>query len=267
MSAGREGAPGLERLRAAFAMVEDTPQPGSCPSSSEIWAGLHGDLQPDRLREVVDHMVGCAACAEAWRVGLLLEAPADAAAAFAPQAEADSAPDAGQRPDGPASLPALPGRFWPPRRNAPVIAAAAALALAAILGTRHFLVTPPATTVVQRGADSEPAVTRWLTPDGAALPRQAARLGWSGAPQATYDLSVVATDPIQPRPASGSSGAPAGEAAPRPIAAAHGLAATEYLVPAAGLANLPSGAHLRASLTAHLASGASETIFRDFRLQ
>ena len=62
----------LERLRAAYAVVAigDT---GSCPEPDRIWQAVRGELPPDGIREVVDHVALCASCAEDWRIAVAFE--------------------------------------------------------------------------------------------------------------------------------------------------------------------------------------------------
>lgn len=283
MKRGSEEAPDLARLRAAFAQVEDVPEGDGCPATAELWDGMHGGLRPERLREVVDHLASCAACAEAWRIGLLLEGPPEAAPAVisSPQAAlgvvalrsgADAAADSGddaRRDAGddsggaagaaagsaPPLVVPLRRRWLRPRRPVAAFAAGAAFAAAAalvlVLGISRYLAVPPAAPVTLRGGGAQPAATRWVTPEGAVLPRREAIIRWSGPAQATYDLILENTEGQRP---------PA-------LAAAHGLTAGEYRIPAADLAALPAGAPLRAILTTHLADGTSEWSFRNFRLQ
>lgn len=240
---------GLDRLRAAFAEPDETDEPrrpDRCPSHAEIWAGVHGELPPGRLRDVVEHLASCSPCAEAWRVALILERPeGDLGAEWTP-AEVSAGTSAASRAP----------RLQPSWRLYGTLAAAAAAVFAVVLGIHDLRrgEAPPAV-IVQRGGPAEPhAATRWLTPSEATLPRDGARLRWSGLPGATYELSVDLVDEQ-------------GAAKPIPIAAARGLTATEYTLAARDLARLPAGAPLRAALTAHLPDGQSELVFRDFRLQ
>ena len=273
MRGGAEEAPDLARLRAAFALVEDAPAGDGCPATGEIWGcpatgeiwdGLHGALPPERLREVVDHLASCTACAEAWRIGLLLErppgaAPAAAVSARAAVADRRSGPEAAAgsaRDDEQAPRMVAPLRRWLPRRRpvatiAAGAAFAAAAALALVLGISRYLAVPAAQPLTLRGSETQAAATRWVTPDGAVLPRREATIRWTGPAQATYDL-ILETPDGQRSPAR---------------AGARGLTAGEYRIPAADLAKLPAGRPLHAILTAHLADGTSERIFRDFRLQ
>ena len=239
----------LERLRAAFAEPDEAGEPrrpDRCPSQAEIWAGVHGELSPGRLRDVVEHLASCSPCAEAWRVALILERPEGALGAEETPAEVSAGTSAARRAP----------RLQPNWRLYGTLAAAAAAVFAVVLGIHDLRrgEAPPAV-IVQRGGPTEPhAATRWLTPGEATLPRDGARLRWSGPPGATYDLSVELVDEQ-------------GAAKPIPIAAPRGLTATGYTLAAGDLARLPANAPLRAALTAHLPDGQSELIFRDFRLQ
>jgi hypothetical protein len=240
---------GLERLRAAFAEPDEADEPrrlDRCPSQAEIWAGVQGELSPGRLREVVEHVASCSPCAEAWRVALILERPEGALGAETAPAEVTAGTSAARHAP----------RRQPNWRLYGTLAAAAAAAFAVVLGIHDLRrgEAPPAV-IAQRGGPAEPhTATRWLTPGEATLPRDGARLRWSGPPDATYDLSVELVDEQ-------------GAAKPIPIAAPRGLTATEYTLAARDLARLPAGAPLHAALTAHLPDGQSELIFRDFRLQ
>jgi hypothetical protein len=227
----------LDRLRAAFAQPDEAPHPDHCPSLSEIWEGVHGRLPPDRLRDVVEHLATCPPCAEAWRLALLMERPT-----AADQVPAEDAA-------------AVPMAHRPRRRLYGGLAAAAAVLFAVVLGIHDFRRGEAPPVIVRRGGSVDQAtMTRWLAPgDGAALKRSGAVLSWSGASQATYDLTVELEDE-------------SGTARPIPIVAQHGLTATEVALPERDLARVPAGAHLHARLTTHLPDGRSETISRDFRL-
>jgi Putative zinc-finger len=239
----------LDRLRAAFAEPDEAGEPrrpDHCPSPAEIWAGVHGELSPGRLRDVVEHLASCSSCAEAWRVALILERPADALGAAGTPAEVSAGTGGARR------APRRPSNW----RLYGMLAAAAAAVFAVVLGIhdlRRGEAPPPV--IVQRGGPAEPhAATRWLTPGEATLPRDGARLRWSGPPDATYDLRVELVDERE-------------AAEPIAIATPRGLTATEYTLTVRDLARLPAGAALRAALTAHLPDGRSEHIFLDFRLQ
>lgn len=67
----------LSRLRAAFAAPavspKTAPEPEDCPPSDRIWLAVRGELPPDELREIVDHVATCPACAEDWRIAMVFE--------------------------------------------------------------------------------------------------------------------------------------------------------------------------------------------------
>jgi hypothetical protein len=64
----------LVRLRKAFAAPAGTvPEPEACPPSDRIWLAVRGELPPDELREIVDHVATCPACAEDWRIAMAFE--------------------------------------------------------------------------------------------------------------------------------------------------------------------------------------------------
>jgi hypothetical protein len=234
----------LEWLRAAFAQPDAAPHPDHCPSLSEIWEGVHGQLPPERLRDVVEHLATCPPCAEAWRLALLMERPTAADQVPAEDAAAVHMTHLANRPR------------W--RLYGGLAAAAAAALFAVVLGVHdfHYLRSGGAPPVIAQrgGAVDQATATRWLAPsDGAALKRSGAVLSWSGAIQTTYDLTVELEDE-------------SGGAKPISIVAQHGLTATGYALPERDLARVPAGAHLLAKLTAHLPDGRSETISRNFRL-
>jgi hypothetical protein len=242
----------LSRLRAAFAQPDDPPYPDRCPSASEIWDGVHGHLPARRLREVVEHLASCSPCAEAWRMALALERPAGA--------EDGAGAAAGVAAERPAWAGAAPGsRFRPGWRLYGAVATAAAAVFAVVLGTHDFRRgQPPPVVIAQRGGAAAPrTATQWLTLSDSVLPPGGARLRWSGPPGAIYDLTVELVDER-------------GAERPILIAAPRGLASTEYALPARDLRGSPrlsAGAHLKATLVAHLADGRSESLFRDFRLR
>lgn len=66
----------LARMRTAFAApaaVKGAPEPESCPPSDRIWLAVRGELPPDELRAIVDHIATCPACAEDWRIAMVFE--------------------------------------------------------------------------------------------------------------------------------------------------------------------------------------------------
>lgn len=64
----------LTRLQRAFAAAPPADVPrADCPSASTIWQGVHGELPPARLREIIHHISICTVCTEAWRLAEKLE--------------------------------------------------------------------------------------------------------------------------------------------------------------------------------------------------
>jgi hypothetical protein len=68
----------LARLRAAFAAPAVSAkgakeEPEACPPSDRIWLAVRGELPPDELRGIVDHIATCSACAEDWRIAMVFE--------------------------------------------------------------------------------------------------------------------------------------------------------------------------------------------------
>jgi hypothetical protein len=241
-------SPTLENLRAAFAQPDDAPDPASCPADGEIWDAVHGALAPGRLREIVDHLAVCTACAESWRVALQFER-GDAAA----DRQADR-PPAAQRVAAAVRRP----RRWLYAGTA----AAAAVVLAGLLvthdlgdrGDRGDLRKGAGTagsTLRGGGTAIDPLAPRWLTEAGAVLSRRHAELRWSGPPGTLYDLEVdreVRDERVA-------------------VAAERGTYATIYTLPQAVVSALPAGTGLYAVLTAHLPDGTPKTLFRDLHIE
>jgi len=147
----------IEDLRRAFTAPGGTaPLPEDCPPAETIWAAVYGELPPGALRDVVDHIATCPACAEDWRLAV----------------------EVGR---GRAAPPVPYPRRW--LRLAPLVAAAAAV-VALVVGlplTRHGEVHSP-----PRGVEH---VTSPLV-DGQQLSRDHCLLIWSGPKDATYEIEV-----------------------------------------------------------------------------
>lgn len=253
----------LGRLRAAFAQPAASPQPQSCPSLSEIWEGVHDELPADRLRDVIDHLAACSACAEAWRVALILERPPASETAETADTAAEIAAETGAGPLDEKRLaprpPAKRQRERLPSRQRwlyPALGAVAAAVLAVVLSVypaAHHGETP-AVSAQLRGAAGPLQAPPWRTARDAGLARGNARLEWSGPQGATYNIAVEMDDPT-------------GAAKPLLIAAAKGLSVTAYTVPPARLEGVPAGTRLRATLDVHLADGRSEIDILPFHLR
>lgn len=151
----------LSGLRAAFA----TPVPaawttGSCPEPDRIWQAVRGELPPDEVRDVVDHVALCASCAEDWRIAVEFEK--QNAAVVHPV---------------------------PVRRFQPWIAAAAAALVLTVGGVYVRETTKPAP-AEYRGEE-----TRIRSLAGETLPRQAFVLPWTPVEGAeSYDLLVTTAE-------------------------------------------------------------------------
>ena len=162
----------LARWRAAFAAADDAPAPESCPSPETIWSAVRSELPPQQLRETLDHVAACAACAEDWRL----------AAELNRQQAAETATVPGK---------VIQGRFgWRSLSTAAAIAAALLIGVTVYRGTKSGPQTP-----TYREAEAPHAGIRSLLPSGEALPRQGAVLRWSSLPDAvSYDVEVSTED-------------------------------------------------------------------------
>jgi hypothetical protein len=163
----------LIRLRAAFAAPDPTADTPSCPAPEALWSAVRGELDPQALREVLDHVALCSACAEDWRIAAELNRQQAGASAVTPGR-------------------GLQGRFarWRP------LAAAAALAAGLLItvGVWRAEVAPPAPTYREVRHEA----IRSLLPAGQALPRQDVLLRWSPVPgAASYDVRVTTEDLFQ----------------------------------------------------------------------
>jgi hypothetical protein len=153
----------LTRLRTAFAAppmpaisAKRAPEPEACPPSDRIWLAVRGELPPDELREIVDHIAACPACAEDWRIAMVFEE----------------------------ARPPVPVRYraW---------MAVAATILVAVLGYQQIYqhkspVTPPP----YRSGGGQ--MIESLVPENAAIPRQHFVLSWKRVPgAASYTLTIT----------------------------------------------------------------------------
>jgi hypothetical protein len=161
-----------DELRAAWRSDADggrTPaDPAACPGPERIWAAVHGELGPAETRRVVDHLVGCAECAEAWRLARHI-------------GQGAAVPAAARRARAAGSSPRRP--WW--------LAAVAAVLVAAIgIGTRDLWL-PGGETFRGNGS----AAIRPLVADGAELPRDRFELAWEAVPGAVeYDLRLTTAE-------------------------------------------------------------------------
>lgn len=211
--------PQLARLRAAFAAPDAAPAPESCPSPETIWSAVLGELPPQQLREVLDHVASCAACAEDWRL----------AADLNRQQAAETA--------------TVPGKVIQGRFGWRSLYTAAAVAAALLIGVSVYRANEvaPGQAPAYREAEAPNAGIRSLLPSGEALPRQGAVLRWSPLPGAvSYDVEV-STEDLQP------------------VAAAKGQTTAEYRLPESALAALPPGTRLLWRVDAVHADGSRES--------
>lgn len=151
-----------ERLRRAVAAPEESAPAGDgCPPDGEIWSASRGELPPEAVQRLLDHMVDCPACDESWRMALALGREAAGA-----------------------------GRSW--RRLAGLAAAAAVLAMAAwLVWVQPIPVHAPAEPF--RGGDGD--ILQPVPAAGEALPRDGFLLRWTGAPEGSiYSVEVVGAD-------------------------------------------------------------------------
>jgi hypothetical protein len=158
----------ISRWRAAFAEPDAAPDPASCPTPETLWSAVRGELPAEPMREVVDHVAACAACAEDWRLAAELVRQEEKAAT------------------GPGKV--IPGRFgqWRP------LAAAAALAAGLLIAVGVYRAQPVQEPTYR---EAQYAGIRSLLPEGQALPRQAAVLRWSPlAGAVSYDVQVSTED-------------------------------------------------------------------------
>jgi len=203
-------------LRAAFAAppaeAEPAPEAAGCPAPETLWEAVHGRLPAAALREVVEHVAICAACAEEWRLAMALE----------------EQPEESRQPQRqPSAVPRVPRRW--------------AIGLAAVLFAVGvgvpLLYHGSAPGPVERGPAASGAIES-LVADSAALPRQQFRLRWRPVPAAlSYDLEVRRHADAQPLFRREGLSAPEAQV---PTASLAGLAGAE-LVDWQVTANLPGG--------------------------
>ncbi len=61
-------------LERAFAGLTSQPTP-QCPSLDDVWRAAQGHAGPAEVERIAEHMAGCAACAQAWRLAAGLREP------------------------------------------------------------------------------------------------------------------------------------------------------------------------------------------------
>jgi len=159
-----------EDLRGRLARLGPGDGPGGdCPPSERIFAGATGELSPEELTRLLEHVRACAWCATSWGLAREVAAPVEAAR--------------GEGGNGGGEVVSLLGR-----RGAWAVAGAALLAAAlALVSVRVGL---PERTPVYRSAQEASLSAR--TP--AVLPRESFALAWSEVPGATYEITVLGPD-------------------------------------------------------------------------
>lgn len=188
----------LTKLRRAFAApVHAAWQPAGCPEPDRIWEAVRGELPPDEIRDIVDHVAICSSCAEDWRVAMAFEEESRTG-------ETAEAPTNVVRPSV--------------RRFRPWMAATAAMAAALVVTVAGIQMRPDRPPVYRSGNRS--AVEARET---ASAPRGNMVFGWKAAAGAeSYELLVTTSDLVivaNPKdlttiqyqvPASALAGLPAG---------------------------------------------------------
>lgn len=163
-----EEAPDVARLRTAFASVEGDAQAGV--DAERIFEALHGTLDPEERRAIVDQLASNPDAAEVW--GLARE--------LAPEPQASGL-----------------GRNWR------WLAVAAGIVLAVGIGWQLSGPARDTAAPVYRGIESR-SIGSALPPD-TTLPRAQPVLRWSGPPGARYRVRVLTPD-LQVLEESGESG-------------------------------------------------------------
>lgn len=185
----------LSRLREAFAApAKGAPEPEACPPSDRIWLAVRGELPPDELREIVDHVAVCPACAEDWRIAMVFEEESRAPAPAVP-------------------IPARPKTAT--ARHRAWMAIAASIVVAAVGFQLYRQPEVPDQMASYRGGEQTGVQSLVQEP----LARDAFVLRWTPSPEAesyTLQVSTTAFDPLFR--ADGLTGTscqvPAGELAP-----------------------------------------------------
>jgi hypothetical protein len=162
----------MERFRAALRTLGEDARPREdCPAPERLWGAARAELPVEQRRDVVDHVAGCLACAEAWRLALEID------------------PD----PRPVAAAPGWIASILESRALVP-LAATIVLAVAGVLFLRGPEFSPDEPGYREAG----PAAIRSLLPEKVPVPRSAFRLRWSPGPQgARYDLRLT-TESLEP---------------------------------------------------------------------
>jgi hypothetical protein len=169
-----DALPDVERLRAALrALAEDARPLADCPPPERLWHAVRAELPVEQRREIVEHIAGCLACAEAWRLAVEID------------------PDA--RPTAAASTAPWIAAFFEPRHLVPL---AASLLIAATAGV--VLLHGPEGALDPGYREAGSAAIRSLLPENEPVARSAFRLRWSPGPVGIrYDVRVT-TESLDP---------------------------------------------------------------------
>lgn len=194
------------RLIEAWQDVDGAASTEDCPPAERIWEAARGRLTVEERLAIIDHVTLCPACVEAWRLARAMDAPVAAL-----------------------GVPTHPSRYawramtWP--------AAAAALLVAASIAVLWWLPPPP----IDRDPGARHLET--ITPDGAALPREAFVLRWKPGPSGSRYRVVVTTDGLDV------------------VGDVRGLEVAEYVVPPERLSEVAPGTRLRWRVMARAPDG------------
>lgn len=206
----------LDALRAAIRQDADrTSATDRCPPSETFWSAARGDLPPDDLAPLLDHVSTCAACSEAWQ--LAVEVTRD----LGEEIESGAPPLAGPR------------RRW--RRWSALAAAAAVLAIATVVLPRFLARAPESSGDVYR-TEATPAI-RSLVSDGQPVPRDHLVLRWTPADEGAKYAVEIATEDLSV------------------VDRGENLTTNEYLVPERALDRFPSGTRLVWQVQATMPTG------------
>jgi hypothetical protein len=157
----------VERLRVALKALGEAAAPREdCPAPELLWDAMRAELPVERRQEVVDHVAGCLACAEAWRLAIEID------------------PD--PRPVSAAPAPSWFATFFEWRALAPLAAV-----LVVAVGGLLFLRGPDGTHDPGYRQPGSEAI-RSLLPEDEPVSRADLRLRWSPGPEGTrYDVRVT----------------------------------------------------------------------------
>lgn len=220
----------LARLRAAFTGAAgpcpQAPEPDSCPAPDRIWLGVRGELPPDELRSLLDHVATCQACVEDWRI----------AKEFEDESAAGESPGPGETPrEEPRRAERSRWSRFPTR-----IAAAAAILLASAFGFQVYQQSQaPQTTRTAAYRTTAQVTIESALEAGSSLPRDRFVVSWrSTGSVASYSFS-----------ASVATGMEA------PFFRADDLTSSQVRIPAHDLAGLRSGEKVMCLIKAYSADG------------